>query len=327
MQINLLELIKDAPNGTSLRSRGGDRYRYQRFVFFKAKKNTVYAFAGWTWRTIQSATESMEPETIVATLTPDKIIFNLKKDRRNSYHLGNVSAFFSLNLLHDCWTRWSYSESLIHTADFEFCPFTKMEFNWHGKLVSPIPKYAQKKYDEWHQAKRDRINTQSRARYAQNKAEREFKKYEKNDKLDEYPVENVFTLRNAQLRQIAIEKIGLAKILAPYEVKSVHKDIVDGREYELVDIKLPAVARTGFGGGFTSEKWCLYLKMINPTTNEIHLEGVARKSDNSWNHIPEETVAGALAWRDGEQPNNRGFNNAGTDKDKQWAYQKPTVIT
>ena len=42
MQINLLELIKDAPNGTTLRSRGGTRYRYERFIFLKAKKNKKY---------------------------------------------------------------------------------------------------------------------------------------------------------------------------------------------------------------------------------------------------------------------------------------------
>ena len=39
MHLNLMELIKEAPIGTALRSRGGERYRYQRFVFIKAKKN------------------------------------------------------------------------------------------------------------------------------------------------------------------------------------------------------------------------------------------------------------------------------------------------
>ena len=66
--------------------------------------------------------------------------------------------------------------------------------------------------------------------------------------------------------------------------------------------------------------------MINPTTGEIHLEGVARKTDNNWDHIPEETVAGALAWRDGEEPSNRGFNR-NDQPSEQWAYQKPIVIT
>ena len=106
----------------------------------------------------------------------------------------------------------------------------------------------------------------------------------------------------------------------------VHNDVVDGREYELIDIKLPGIARTGFNSRFTPEKWCLYLKMINPTTGEIHLEGVARKTDNNWDHIPEETVAGALAWRDGEDPK-RGH---GFDADKQlsdWKYVEPTVLT
>ena len=324
MQINLLELIKDAPNGTSIRSRGGDRYKYQRFVFFKVKKNTVYAFSGWTWKTIQSATEAMEPETIVATLTPDKITFKIPGNNVGN-HLGNISAFFSLNLLHDCWTKRSYGANLIHTADFEFSPFKKMEFNWHGKLISPIPQYAQKRYNTWHKAKRDRINLQSRQRYAQNAAEREFKKRHKNGTLDEYDVKKVFTLQNAQVRQIAIEEIGLAKIMAPYETKVINKDTVNGLEYELVDILMPGIPNPrGWGGGITSEKWCLYLKMINPTTSEIHLEGIARKSDNGSNYIPEETVKGALAWRDNEHPR-QGFR-ADPDHTK-WDYQEPTILT
>ena len=323
MQINLLELIKDAPNGTTLRSRGGTRYRYERFIFLKAKKNTVYTFSGWSWKTLTSATQAMEPESIIATLTPDKIIFKLK--RHADYPVSNISSFFSLNLLYDCYTRWSHSETLIHTADREFCPFARMEFNWQGKLISSIPKYAQERYDKWYRTKRDYLNSQSRIRYAQNAAEREFKKHHKNGTLDDYDVKKVFTLQNAQVRQIAIEEIGLAKIMAPYETKVINKDTVNGLEYELVDILMPGIPNPrGWGGGMTSEKWCLYLKMINPTTSEIHLEGIARKSDNGSNYIPEETVKGALAWRDNEHPR-QGFR-ADPDHTK-WDYQEPTILT
>ena len=72
------------------------------------------------------------------------------------------------------------------------------------------------------------------------------------------------------------------------------------------------------------EKACLYLKMINPSTGEFHLEGVPRRSDISWQHIPEETVKGALAWRDGEGPVKRNFNEEGNS---QWKYIEPTIIT
>ena len=322
MYLNLMQLIKEAPNGTTLRSTGGDRHRYERFVFVKTRKNTVHAFSGYSWTTINDLVNTHESAKIVCTLTPDKVMFKAEKTK-NGYNIWNISSFLSLNLLYDCWTRYTYGQELIHTADFEFCPFAKMEFNWDGKLISKIPKTSQNKYNKHHKAKRDIINAQSRARYAQNKAEREFKKYDKAGNLDKYPVKNIFTLKNAQLRAIAIEKIGLNKVLAPYDTKIINKDTIDGRKYELVEIMLPPISFRYSRN--LEEKACLYLKMINPSTGEFHLEGVPRKSDNSWDHIPEETVAGALAWRDGEQPERQPIGTDGSKLD--WAYQKPTIIT
>jgi len=66
--------------------------------------------------------------------------------------------------------------------------------------------------------------------------------------------------------------------------------------------------------------------MTNPSTGEYHLEGVPRKTDSGHSNVPEETVKGALAWRDGEvDTRNRPF---GTQKDtSEWKYIQPTTIT
>ena len=334
MYLNLMELIKNAKPGTTLRSKGGDRHRYQRFVFVKARKNTVNVYAGWTWKQIKDLVETYETEHVVCTLKPDKVIFNLRRDTRDNaasgpnYLIYNLSSFLALNLLHDCWTRWSHSDTLIHTADFEFIPFARMEFSWNGKLLSSIPKSAQLRYNKWDRSRKDRINTQSRARYAQQKAEREFRKYEKDGKLDEYPVENVFTIRNAQLRSHAINAIGIEKVLAPYPSKVIDKDTIDGRPYELIDIEMPAISIYRWGQiNASSPQWCLYLKMTNPSTGEYHLEGVPRKSNQLGDHIPEDTVKGALAWRDGEQPERNWNMNTSETTYSDWKYIQPTVIT
>ena len=333
MQMNIMQLIKEGKNGDHLRSKGGARFSYNKYAFVKIRKDTVQVYTAHSWNTLKK-TESLDVHQSVATLTKDKVIFNLPKQdpernwRKSEYNVWPMAGFLSLNLLYDCYKRWSYSEHLIHTPNKgDVIPFARMEFDWQGNLISKIPLKAKTKYEAWDRQRKDNINRQSRARYAQAKAEREFRKYEKAGKLEEYPIENVFTIRNAQLRSHALNAIGLEKVLAPYPMKVINKDIIDGRPYELVDIELPSISVYQWGRTTeSSPKWCLYLKMTNPSTGEYHLEGVPRKSDNSWNCIPEETVKGALAWRDGEAPErNRSF---GTQKDtSKWKYIQPTVIT
>ena len=123
--------------------------------------------------------------------------------------------------------------------------------------------------------------------------------------------------------------IGLEKVLAPYPVKVVDTETIEGQgKYELVDIQLPSISIMQWGRRTNSDpKWCLYLKMINQSTGEYHLEGVPRKADSWNNHIPEETVRGALAWRDGEDPEQRGGFNTSNKEVSDWKYIEPTVLT
>ena len=334
MQMNIMELIKDGKIGDSLRSRGGQRYRYNRYIFIKTRANTVKAYEGYSYRTI---TKDMKEDVArsVCTLTPNKIIFNLKRfdhgDRRNwrkqHFDVGPMIGFLSLNFLFRCYGKWSLSQQLIETNNKgAVCPFSKMEFDWNGNLISKIPAYAQKQYDDWYDGVKQTRNAQSRARYAQAKAEREFKKYEKAGKLNEYPVENVFTIQNAQLRSYAMNAIGLEKVLAPYPTKVVDTETIPGQgKYELIDIEIPSISIYVWGRRQASPpKWCLYLKMINQSTGEYHLEGVPRKSDDHWNHIPEETVRGALAWRDGETPKS-SYGSETNNSD--WKYIEPVTLT
>ena len=334
MQMNIMELIKNGKIGDALKTRGGQRYRYNRYIFIKAKKNTVYVYEGYSYSTIKSRMDSKPIESRVCTLTPDKVTFKLKlwnpeakgNWRKTTYKVDAIAGFLSFNFLFKCYVSWSHNQTLIHTNNGVVTPFAKMEFDWRGNLLSKIPVYAQKKYNEWDKYAKDKRNRAARARYANKKAERIFYKHEKEGTLNEYPVKDVFKIHNAQIRSYAMNAIGMDKVLKPYPNRVIDTEIIEGQgKYELVDIELPSITVVRWGEKVKSEpKWCLYLKMVNQSTGEYHLEGIPRKSDDWNNHIPEETVRGALAWRDGEVP--RTNWNDTVDR-KEWDYVEPTILT
>ena len=106
MQMNIMQLIKEGNIGDILKSRGGQRYKYNRYVFAKTKRNTVTVYEGYSYTTL---TKEMQAETArpVCTLTPDKITFKLDKHkadsnrnwRKEQYIIWPMSGFLSLNFL------------------------------------------------------------------------------------------------------------------------------------------------------------------------------------------------------------------------------------
>jgi hypothetical protein len=339
MYLNVMELIKDAKVGTLLKTKGGQGHTWTKFVFIKMAKNKVDVYSANTWRTISSPTSEEHAQEKLCTLTPDMIKFKLPKGdkdwqenypKQNPYRVWDISSFFSLGLLFGCRTKWSKGEHIIacnmNGEPAEVMPHGTMNFDWSGNLVSTVPLWAEKRYNEWNRKNRDDRNRQSRARYAQAKVEREFKKFEKDGKLDEFPLDKLFQIKNAQFRTYAINTIGLEKALEPYEMVVIDKATVDNRPYELVEIELPGMETYDYGSTRNSApKKCLYLKMTNPSTGEYHLEGVPRKTDNTWDYIPEETVRGALSWRDGESAKETRWG--GSEQTSEWKYVQPTTIT
>ena len=93
-------------------------------------------------------------------------------------------------------------------------------------------------------------------------------------------------------------------ILAGLESSVIDSDIINGNAYELIEVVIPFTNRED------EEELGTYLRMINPSTGEIHFEGVpnynkyfASDSDRQWardNTILSPTVRAALAWRDNE---------------------------
>ena len=52
MQMNIMQLIKEGKIGDILKSRGGQRYKYNRYVFAKTKRNTVAVYEGHSYKTL-----------------------------------------------------------------------------------------------------------------------------------------------------------------------------------------------------------------------------------------------------------------------------------
>jgi hypothetical protein len=73
-----------------------------------------------------------------------------------------------------------------------------------------------------------------------------------------------------------IKKVGFAKLLGVLSRRVVDR----AGDYELHDLDL----------GLGSSRYSPYLKMVNPSTGEVHLEGVDPDCDS---------VGAALVWRNG----------------------------
>ena len=108
----------------------------------------------------------------------------------------------------------------------------------------------------------------------------------------ELRTDTVFQEKNAEVRAQIIKKIGLPRLLS--ELNSEAIDTHEGYELHVLDLK--------------DGRRRPYLKMINPSTGEIHVEGV---------HPDCQTVGQSLAWRNGAEPGSRAFNK----------YSAPEVLT
>jgi hypothetical protein len=82
-------------------------------------------------------------------------------------------------------------------------------------------------------------------------------------------------IRNSEVRRAIVGKIGLERICEELKAASMDKR----KDYELLSLRLSGQNLT-------------FLKMINPSTGEVHIEGVAPHC---------RTVAQALTWRNGTE--------------------------
>ena len=175
----------------------------------------------------------------------------------------------------------------------------KLTFDFDFNLIDFKPtKKDIRNAEKWLKFKKIRRNNYSRGYYHNKKAEERV-----NNKI--YEIDDVFKLWNVSLRREVISHFGMDSILSTLEWEELDNDVIDGRPYELVKVKIPSKDNSN---GF---RYGTYLRMKNPSTGETHFEGVPN-ADRRWNSLDEETVKCALAWR---------------DNDKDMIYEKPIALT
>lgn len=212
-----------------------------------------------------------------------EVIFNENVDYTNTLRNDEIGYY---NM------RYAHNKDVIESERR-----IPLVFSYDGDLlVKPkIGKFFKKIDKLFTNASRDTRNRRARSRYHNRRAE---------DRVahKDYRMEDVFLLHNVSIRREVIEHFGMDTVLASLESTVLDTDIIDGREYSLVSVKIPDINdESGFRHGN-------YLRMINPSTDEIHFEGVPNKWEAEVfqsQSLEDNTVRHALAWRDNEQD---GYN-------------------
>ena len=225
-------------------------------------------------------------------------------------HLSSI-AKFSLNCIQD--------RRLVTFSDGSKSVFFKgMKISYRGKPVLPYPRKYVEKTEMVLQEMRERKNALQRLYYHRTMAGKRFEAatvFEDDKKrwrtpkyvdVSQLPIDDVFKLQNVSHRKYIIDHYGMDTILASLESRVIDSDVINNNPYDLIEVVIPFTNR-GDGDG---EQKGTYLRMVNPSTGEIHFEGVpnynkyfASDSDRQWardNTILSPTVRAALAWRDNE---------------------------
>ena len=225
-------------------------------------------------------------------------------------HLSSI-AKFSLNCIQD--------HDLVTFSDGSKSVFFKgMKISYRGKPVLPYPRKYVEKTEMGLQEMRERKNALQRLYYHRAMAGKRFEAaavFEDDNKrwrtpkyvdVSQLPIDDVFKLQNVSHRKYIIDHYGMDTILASLESRVIDSDVINNNPYDLIEVVIPFTNR-GDGDG---EQKGTYLRMVNPSTGEIHFEGVpnynkyfASDSDRQWardNTILSPTVRAALAWRDNE---------------------------
>ncbi len=188
-------------------------------------------------------------------------------------------------------------------------PGIKIDLVNYNVLNKP-PKKLKDIADNWKKLYRLRANGRARARKGNDRALARLDMYKRTGDASVIEMTDAFKLFNVSERREVIEMFGMDTILASRDTKVLDKDTIDGRPYDLVSVEIEDV------GTVKGVRWCNYLRMVNPSTDEIHFEGVPNTVT---------TVKQALGWRDGEvEPR---WNGANSPRTMEGEYVKPKILT
>jgi hypothetical protein len=195
--------------------------------------------------------------------------------------------------------------------------FKGMKITYTGRPKRPYPKKRVQESKTALNELRERKNAFQRLYYHRKKAAERFEAvavFEDDNKrwrtpkyvdVSQLPMDDVFKLQNVSHRKYIIDYYGMDTILAGLESTVIDSATIRGNPYELIEVDIPF---SNWRDPEVNQKGT-YLRMVNPSTSEIHFEGVpnydkwlarSRDKDERDETILSPTVRAALAWRDGE---------------------------
>jgi len=224
-------------------------------------------------------------------------------------HLSSI-AKFSLNYVqgNDLVTFANGSKSVF---------FKGMKITYTGRPKRPYPKKRMQESKTALNELRERKNAFQRLYYHRAMAGKRFEAaavFEDDNKrwrtpkyvdVSQLPMDDVFKLQNVSHRRYIIDYYGMDTILAGLESAVIDSETIRGNPYELIEVDIPF---SNWRDPEVNQKGT-YLRMVNPSTSEIHFEGVpnydkwlgrSREKDERDETILSPTVRAALAWRDNE---------------------------
>ena len=221
------------------------------------------------------------------------------RNRHNGGTDYTFRAFISLGIVMHIDIKWMRGAEIWKFQDTEIASIREKGFSFglNGKLISRVPKQCKNLFEAAKEDQRQAKNRNARANYANTSTVAKVRNARVTGDYSKLVPQDVFKLRIVSTRTELLEHYGQDKVLDSMDHDVIHKDEIDGREYELLRFVLPFQRF-----GQDDPTLATYLKMINPSTGETCIEGVPNNVEGSpWsNAIDMNHVKDALKWRDGD---------------------------
>jgi hypothetical protein len=280
-----------------------------RFVLLWGNNKTINFTSDWSLKSNKSEDPSREIEACIDIKNNTLTIFDVNILEQGANVFGNHFSGY-ITVSHHWGTRTLYEGTKHEIKGAQSCAELKSKnqkdfpYAWRGmkfdldtyKVINDPPKEIRQKMDYWKEVTRIQRNASSRARRANLKALERLDIYRNTGNINDIEMKDAFRLFNVSERREVIDAFGMDTILASCESEVLDLDKVDNRPYEVVRVKVEDKTMPD------GSRWCNYLRMVNPSTSEVHFEGVPNTQN---------TVQTALSWRDGDEG----------------AYVKPIVLT
>lgn len=185
----------------------------------------------------------------------------------------------------------SGNEEDEHEKNEKIPVFGGMVLAYDGKclnLDSEQGMEKQKLLDKYLDLMRLRTNRMAKARRDEKKAIAAARNAKETNNWILVDPADAFKVRNVSTRRLYLEHFSVEEIVKSMNPEVLDKSSINDSEYELLKFEIDPIEK----------EQAYYLKMLNPSTGETHLEGVGPYDGN--NGIEEETVEAALMWRDSE---------------------------